>query len=93
MFEEENVSMLIVIALLEQLFLGYTLVKFLASLSFNCKDICISKIWRSSEHNNDLFKLPNYRVRKDLSTNSEDIEVLCIEIIKAKSKNTVVNTS
>ena len=34
-----------------------------------------------------------YSVRKDLSTNNEDIESLCIEIINAKSKNILVNTS
>ena len=34
-----------------------------------------------------------YSVGKDLSTNSEDIEALCIEIVNAKSKNILVNTS
>ena len=34
-----------------------------------------------------------YSVRKDLSTNNEDIESLCIEIINTKSKNILVNTS
>ena len=34
-----------------------------------------------------------YSVRKDLSTNNEDIESLCIEIFNTKSKNILVNTS
>ena len=34
-----------------------------------------------------------YNVRKDLSTNNEDIKPLCIEIINTKSKNILVNTS
>ena len=34
-----------------------------------------------------------YRVRKNLSTNNEDIEALCIEIINTKSKNIPDNTS
>ena len=34
-----------------------------------------------------------YSIRKDLSTNNEDIESLCIEIINTKSKNILVNTS
>ena len=34
-----------------------------------------------------------YGVRKDLSTNNEDIESLCIEIINTKSKHILVNTS
>ena len=34
-----------------------------------------------------------YRVRKNLSTNNEDIEALCIEIINPKSKNILDNTS
>ena len=32
-------------------------------------------------------------IRKDLSTNNEDIESLCIEIINTKSKNILVNKS
>ena len=34
-----------------------------------------------------------YSVRKDFSTNNEDIESLCIEIINTKSKNILVNAS
>ena len=34
-----------------------------------------------------------HNVRKDLSTNNEDIEALCIEIINTKSKNILDNTS
>ena len=34
-----------------------------------------------------------YSVRKDLSTNNEDIEALCIEIINTKSKNILINMS
>ena len=34
-----------------------------------------------------------YSIRKDLSTNNEDIESLCIEIINTKSKNILVNMS
>ena len=34
-----------------------------------------------------------YIVRKDLSTNSKDIEALFTEIINVGSKNTLVNTS
>ena len=34
-----------------------------------------------------------YSVRKDLSANSENIEALCIEIVNAKNKNILVNTS
>ena len=34
-----------------------------------------------------------YSVKKDLSTNNEDTEALCIEIINTKSKNILVNTS
>ena len=34
-----------------------------------------------------------YSVRKDLNTNNEDIESLCIEIINTKSTNILVSTS
>ena len=34
-----------------------------------------------------------YSIRKDISTNNEDIESLCIEIINTESKNTLVNMS
>ena len=34
-----------------------------------------------------------YSVRKDLSTNNEDIESFCIETINTKSKNILINTS
>ena len=40
-----------------------------------------------------LYNTLTYSVRKDLSTNNEDIESLCVEIINTKSKNILVNTS
>ena len=94
--------------------------KFLATLSFNFKIICISEKCWSSEHNNiDLCKLPNYgsihqtksscktggglaiffhnsltqSVRKYWAADSEDIEVLCKEIMNSKRKYILVNAS
>ena len=40
-----------------------------------------------------VHKRLTYSVRKDLSTNNEDTETLCIEIINAKSRNILINTS